>query len=264
MLKSSKPESCIKTAITIAGSDSCGGAGIQLDLKIFEKLGVYGLSTITAVTAQNTVGVQKINKVPPRIIAAQIDSVVKDIGVNACKIGMLYSSVVVTQVAERIRRHSIRNVVLDTVLSAKDGSPFLGRVGIKQLRRFLIPQALIVTPNVPEAEILSGIRIHNSDDMRCAAKKIHEMGCGYVLLKGGHLEGNPIDLLYDGCGFTEIPGIRVEGPPVHGTGCALSASIAARLALGDSVPDAVVFAKTFVRELIESAISLGKGNLLII
>lgn len=254
----------MRIAITIAGSDSCGGAGVQLDLKIFEKLGVYGLSAITAVTAQNTVGVQKINKVPPRIIAAQIDSVIKDIGADACKIGMLYSSVVVTQVAERIRRHSIRNVVLDTVLSAKDGSPFLGRVGIKQLRRFLIPQALVVTPNVPEAEILSGIRVQNPDDMKCAARKIHDMGCGYVLLKGGHLEGNPIDLMYDGCDFTEIPGIRVEGPPVHGTGCALSASIAARLALGDSVPDAVVFAKTFVRELIESAISLGKGNLLIV
>lgn len=253
----------IKRALTIAGSDSCGGAGIQLDLRIFERLGVYGECSITAVTAQNTMGVQKINKVPPRIVVSQIDSVMRDIGANACKIGMLYSPTVVVAVAERIRRLGIQNVVLDTVLASKDGTPFLGNDGIKRLRRFLIPHALVVTPNVPEAEILTGMRIGSMDDMKCAAMKIREMGCEYVLLKGGHLDDSPVDLLYDGCSFLELAGVRVEGPPVHGTGCALSAAIAARVALGDSVPAAAVFAKAFVADLIRSAVRLGKGNLLI-
>ncbi|MHB1000652.1 MAG: bifunctional hydroxymethylpyrimidine kinase/phosphomethylpyrimidine kinase [Armatimonadota bacterium] len=253
----------IRRVLSIAGSDSSAGAGIQLDLKIFEHLGVYGMTAITAVTAQNTLGVQKVNKVPPRIIAAQIDSVACDIGVDACKIGMLYTPTAVDTVAERIRRREIRNVILDPVLAAKDGTLFLPAAGIKRMKRFLIPQLLVLTPNVPEAEILSGMRIGSRDDMKNAAVRIHGFGCRYVLIKGGHLESEPTDLLFDGQDFMELPGVRVEGPPVHGTGCAFSASLAARIALGDTVPDAAMFAKKFVAELIKSAVKLGKGNLLI-
>jgi hydroxymethylpyrimidine/phosphomethylpyrimidine kinase len=249
--------------LTIAGSDPCAGAGIQLDLRIFERLGVYGLTVVTAVTAQNTLGVQKINPVPPRIVAAQIDSVVRDIGVNACKVGMLFTPTTVNAVARRIERREIPNVVLDPMIAAKDGTPLLSSTGIKRIKRWLLPKALIVTPNVPEAEILSGIRIRTLDDLKDAATAIHDGGCRFVLAKGGHLDGEPIDLLFDGESFIELPGVRVEGTPVHGTGCALSSALAARIALGDTVEQAARFAKSFVAELIKTAVSLGKGNLLI-
>lgn len=249
--------------LTVAGSDSSAGAGVQLDLKIFTCLGVYGMSAVTAVTAQNTQGVQKIHKVPPRIISAQIDSVVRDIGVDACKIGMLYDPTAVDIVAERITRREIPNVVLDPVIAAKDGTILLAHKGIRRMKRFLIPKALVVTPNAHEAELLTGIPIRKLDDLRQAAAAIHAMGCGYVLAKGGHLEGKPVDVLFDGESFIELPGIRIEGTPVHGTGCAFSAAIAARLALGDSVIEAAKFAKDFVADLIKSALKLGRGNLLI-
>lgn len=253
----------IARALTIAGSDSSGGAGIQLDLKVFERLGVYGLSAITAVTAQNTLGVRKINRVPPRIIAAQIDSVARDIGVDACKIGMLYHETAVDMVAERIHRREIPNVVLDPVIFAKDGTRLLSAQGVRRMIRWLIPRALVVTPNVPEAEILSGVRIRGIEQVEESAAAIHGFGCKYVLIKGGHLPGEPIDVLYDGREFTRLTGVRAEGTPVHGTGCAFSAALVARIALGDSVPDAAVFAKDFVAELIKSAVKMGKGSLLI-
>lgn len=252
----------IAKALTIAGADSSGGAGVQLDLKVFERLGVYGLSAITAVTAQNTLGVQKINRIPPRIIAAQIDSVVRDIGVDACKIGMLYHPTAVEVVADRIHRREIPKVVLDPVLAAKDGTPLMTSKGIRWMMRRLIPRALVVTPNVPEAEILAKMSIRSAEQVEEAARKIHDLGCKYVLIKGGHLEGEPVDVLYDGAELVRMPGVRTEGPPVHGTGCALSSAMAARIALGDSVPDAARFAKNFVAELIKSAVKLGKGSLL--
>ena len=253
----------IPRVLSIAGSDPSGGAGIQLDLKVFERLGVYGLSAITAVTAQNTLGVQKINRVPPRIIAAQIDSVARDIGADACKIGMLYHETAVDVVADRIARREIPNVVLDPVIAAKDGTRLLSAKGVRRMIRRLIPRALVITPNVPEAEILSRMRIRGIALVEEAAKIIHGFGCGYVLIKGGHLPGEPVDVLYDGREFTRLPGVRTEGTPVHGTGCAFSAALAARIALGDSVPDAAAFAKDFVAELIKSAVKLGKGSLLI-
>lgn len=236
---------------------------MQLDLKVFGRLGVYGMSAVTAVTAQNTTGVQKIYTTPPRIIAAQIDSVMRDIGADACKIGMLHHATAVETVAERIRRREIPNVVLDPVLAAKDGTYLLTGRGVPRMKRRLIPLCLVVTPNVSEAEILSGIKVSSLDDLKNAAQAIHEMGCRYVLAKGGHLEGNPVDLLYDGKTFTELPGVRVEGRPVHGTGCAFSSALTARIALGDNVPDAARFAKDFVADLIKTAIKLGKGSLLI-
>ena len=249
--------------MTIAGSDSIAGAGIQLDLKVFERLGVYGATVIAAVTAQNTEGVQKIHKVPPRIISAQIDSVVRDIGVDACKIGMLYDPTAVEVVSERISRRELQNVVLDPMIAAKDGTLLLAVKGIKRMKRYLIPKVLVVTPNAHEAEFLTGIRVKRLEDLKQAAAAIHERGCRYVLAKGGHLDGEPVDVLFDGEQFIEMPGVRIEGPPVHGTGCAFSAALAARIALGDSVPDAAKFAKEFVAELIKSAVKLGRGSLLI-
>lgn len=258
-----KDRSGIPRVLTIAGSDSSGGAGIQLDLKVFERLGAYGTSVVTAVTAQNTSGVQKIHKVPPRVIAAQIDSVARDIGVDACKIGMLYSPTAVDVVAERIDRREIPDVVLDPVIAAKDGTLLLSHKGVERMKRSLIRRALVVTPNVREAEVLSGISVRCVDDLKRAAEAVLNLGCKYVLAKGGHLAGGPVDVLFDGNEFLELPGIRVEGPPVHGTGCAFSAAIAARVAFGDAVPDAARFAKDFTAELVRSAVKMGKGNLLI-
>jgi len=252
----------MKRVLTIAGSDPSGGAGIQVDLKVFADLGVYGLSAITAVTAQNSQGVQKINAVPPRIIRAQIDSVIRDIGADACKTGMLYSHQAVSAVAERIARREIPNVVVDPVVFAKDGHRLLSEKGVKRLRTELLPRALIVTPNLADAEALIGREVKRIDDMREAARAIFDMGCKFVLVKGGHLEGDPVDVLYDGSGFAELPGKRIEGPPMRGTGCILSAAIATRLALGDDVPKACVFAKSYVEECIKRAAALGKMKLL--
>lgn len=249
--------------MTIGGSDSSAGAGIQLDLKVFERLGVYGMTAVTAVTAQNTLGVQKIHKVPPRIISAQIDAVVGDIGVDACKIGMLHGPTAVDVAAARIQRRGIPNVVLDPVIAAKDGTLLLSHKGIERMKRVLIRRALVITPNAMEAEALSGMPVRSLAELKEAAAAIHRLGCRYVLAKGGHLEGDPVDVLYDGERFIELPGTRIEGQPVHGTGCAFSAALAARLALGDAVPDAARFAKEFTADLIGSAVKLGKGNLLI-
>lgn len=248
--------------LTVAGSDPSAGAGVQADLRVFRSLGCYGMTAVTAVTAQNTVGVQKIHKVPPRIIAAQVDSVMRDMGADACKIGMLYAEQAVDVVAERIHRREIANVVLDPIIAAKDGTRLLSGKGIERMRRRLIPRCLVVTPNAVEAGILAGMEVRSIDELRHAAEVIRALGCRYVLAKGGHLDGEPVDVLFDGKGFTEFAGLRVQGPPVHGTGCALSAALAARIALGDDVESAARFAKDFVAGLIASAVKLGKGSLL--
>lgn len=252
----------ITRVLTIAGSDPSAGAGVQADLRVFERLGCYGMTVVTAVTAQNTLGVQKVHKVPPRIIAAQIDSVMRDIGVDACKIGMLYAEQAVDTVAERIHRREIPNVVLDPVIAAKDGTRLLSSKGVERMKRRLIPQCLVVTPNAVEAGILVGMKVRTLGDLREAVQVIRDMGCRYVLAKGGHLEGEPVDILFDGNEFTELSGFRIEAAPVHGTGCAFSAALTARIALGDDVPSAARFAKDFVANLIKSAVKLGKGSLL--
>jgi hydroxymethylpyrimidine/phosphomethylpyrimidine kinase len=253
----------VRRVLTIAGSDPSAGAGIQLDLKIFEKLGVYGTSVVASVTAQNTLGVQRVFKLPQTIIAAQIDSVMGDVGADACKIGMLLSQQAVETVAERVHRRRIPNVVLDPVIAAKDGTALLSAAGVKRMKRFLLPRVLMVTPNVPEAEILSGVKIKNSSDLKSAANAILDMGVRWVLIKGGHLEGEPVDTLFGEGLHAEFPGVRVEGRPVHGTGCAFSAALAARIALGDDIPAAAQFAKDFVAGLIKSAEKIGRGNLII-
>lgn len=251
----------MKRALTVAGSDSSGGAGIQADLKVFHSLGVYGLTAITAVTAQNSFGVQKVNKVPPRIIAAQIDAVARDIGVDACKIGMLYAQEAVTVTAKRIARREIKNVVLDPIIFAKDGTRLLLSKAVQRLKRELIPCCRLVTPNISEASELAGIPINDINDVKKAAEAIHSFGSDYVLIKGGHLKDEPVDFLYDGERFIEFPGKRLEGPPMHGTGCVLSAAITARLALGNAVPDAVQFAKDYINDAIKNSIKMGKGGL---
>jgi hydroxymethylpyrimidine/phosphomethylpyrimidine kinase len=246
----------LKRVLTIAGSDSSGGAGIQADLKVFAEVGVYGLSAVTAVTAQNSRGVQKVNKVPPRIVAAQIDASVRDIGVDACKIGMLYAHQVVSVVAERLKRREIPNVVLDPVISAKGGARLITSAGIGRMKRVMLPEVLLVAPNLEEAEILTGRK-----DRRDAARALHDLGAKFVLIKGGHLESEPVDLLFDGESFSEFHGRRIEGRNLHGTGCILTAAIAARVAIGDSVPQSVQFAKGFVETAIENSIRLGKGRM---
>lgn len=241
-------------ALTIAGSDSSGGAGIQADLKVFAELGVYGFSAVTAVTAQNSQGLCKVNKVPPRIVAAQIDASVRDFGVDACKIGMLYSHQVVTTVAERLRRREIQNVVLDPVIFAKRGQRLITSAGVARMKREMLPEVLLIAPNIDESEVLTGL-----SDREDAARALHNMGAKFVLIKGGHLEGEPLDLLFDGERFTEYHGTRIQGKNVHGTGCILSSAITARIALGDAVPDAVGFAKKFTSLAVETSAKLGKG-----
>ncbi|MDO8684310.1 MAG: bifunctional hydroxymethylpyrimidine kinase/phosphomethylpyrimidine kinase [Armatimonadota bacterium] len=250
----------MKRVLTIAGSDSSAGAGIQADLKVFAQLGVYGMSAVTAVTAQNSRGVQKIYKVAPKIVAAQIDSVVRDIGADACKIGMLYSPQVVDLVAERIERRDIKNVVVDPIVFAKDGTRLLSARAVSRMINDLLPRATLVAPNVAEAELLSGIKVTDPQSAAMAAEQISKFGPDYVLIKGGHLDGEPIDVLFDGQSAREYRGERVAGPPMRGTGCALTAAIAALLAQGHSVQDAVAFAKQFVASAIAHAVKLGKGK----
>lgn len=233
-----------------------------MDLKVFQACGVHGTSAATALTAQNTQGVRRVHRLPPRFVAAQIDAVVEDLAPAAAKTGMLDRAQVVEVVAERIRRRRIPNLVVDPVLLGKDGTPLLDRRGIDALKRALLPQALVVTPNVPEAEFLSGVPIRDRESLREAAHALNSLGVASVLIKGGHLEGEPVDTLLWQGEFLEFAGARLgsaQQAPVHGTGCMLSASIAARVALGDPLPEACRFARSLVRGAISQALSLGRG-----
>jgi len=256
----------VKAVLTIAGSDSCGGAGVQMDLKVFQALGVHGASVVTALTAQSTEGVRRVHHVPPRFIGEQIDTVARDMAFAAAKTGMLDRAGVVQVVAARARRRRLPNLVIDPVLLAKDGTPLLESRGVALLKQRLLPLAAAVTPNVPEAEFLSGVRITGPESVREAARRIAETGVRAVIVKGGHLEGAPVDtLLYDG-EFYEFPGERIETPegrPVHGTGCLYSAALAARLALGDALPEACAFVKRLMEDALRSAVLLGRGSALV-
>lgn len=249
-----------KAALTIAASDSSSGAGIQADLAVFRDMGVYGLCAVTNVTAQNSQGVRKINKVPPMIVTAQIDAAMRDFQVASCKIGMLYSPRIVDVVAERIARREIPNVVLDPVMKAKKGEVLLTEPAIKRLKRWLIPKVTLITPNADEAEKLTGIAVRDVAGAKDAAKILIDMGARNVLVKGGHIGGEPVDILFDGENFHEFAGRRLE-KNMHGSGCVMSAAIAARLALDDDIISAVGFAKDYVSRAIEHSIRLGKGNL---
>ena len=250
----------MKCALTIAATDSSNGAGIGTDLSVFKEIGVYGLSVVTNVTAQNSKGVYRINKLPTSIINAQIDVLTKDFEISACKIGMLYSPVIVSLVAERIERRNIKNVVLDPVMKAKDGRTLLTLPAVKRLKKYLMPKSYLITPNIAEAEYLTKLEIKNIDSAKDAAKALFDMGAKNVLIKGGHFLEEPIDLLYDGKEFTQFMGKRLD-KNMHGTGCVLSAAIAARLALGDSLVDAVSAAKEFTCKSIMNSERLGKGGL---
>ena len=247
-------------ALTIASSDSSNGAGVSLDLRVFEKFGVYGTMAIATCTAQNSFGVQRIYKIAPRIIEAQIDAIVKDFPVKACKVGMLYSPEIVNTVAKRIKRRNIPNIILDIPIISKNGVVITKESAYKSIVKNLIPQAFLITPNIPEAEKLSGIEIKNREDMENACKMIRDLGAKNVLLKGGHSE-KPFDLFYDGECFYEFEGEKYFGKNTHGTGCFLSAGICAGVASGKSLGDSISEAKRFINEIIPQSQRLGKGDM---
>ena len=250
----------IPKAMTIAGSDSGGGAGIQADLKTFAALGVYGASTLTAITAQNTVAVTAVHELPVDLIAAQIDAVVTDIGVDAVKTGMLSSAAIVETVAAAVQRHALTNLVVDPVMIAKSGDALLRPEAVNALRDRLLPLAAVVTPNLPEAETLTGLSITTDADIRRAAEQIVGRGARAVVVKGGHREGPAVDLFYDGVRFQEFSAPRVDTRNTHGTGCTFAAAVAAGLAQGQDLIAAVAQAKDYVTEAIRHAYPLGQGH----
>ena len=250
--------------MTIAGSDSGGGAGIQADLKTFAALGVYGTSALTAVTAQNTVEVTAVHEIPTHTIAAQIDAVISDIGVDAVKTGMLSSSAVIECVATSLKKHTcqpgVHCLVVDPVMVAKGGDKLLQDEAIQTLKEELLPYALVLTPNIPEAEVLTGLSIETMADARHAAKMLISMGPKAVVVKGGHRKGKPIDIFYDGTSYYEFTADRITTTSDHGTGCTFSAAITANLAKNLSIKDAVEQAKIYVSASLRSAYPVGKGH----
>jgi hydroxymethylpyrimidine/phosphomethylpyrimidine kinase len=247
-------------ALTIAGSDSGGGAGIEMDLKVFAALGVFGTCAITALTAQNTLGVRGAWEVPAEFVTAQIRAVLDDLPVGAAKTGMLSSEAVVRAVARLVNERGLRPLVVDPVVVAKDGSRLLSEAGMAAMREELLPLATVITPNAPEAEALSGVRIASEQEARAAAEKLGSLGCDWVLVKGGHLPGRETtDLLLGPEGAQALSSPRLPGGPFHGTGCALSAAIAACLSRGEAVPAAVRAAREFVQGLVRGSLALGHG-----
>jgi hydroxymethylpyrimidine/phosphomethylpyrimidine kinase len=250
----------MRAALTIAGSDSSGGAGIQADLKTFAAQGVFGMSAITAITAQNTLGVTAVEALAPAIVSAQIDAVAVDIPPDAVKIGMLANAAIVDAVAAAVARHGLRNVVLDTVMVAKSRARLLDEEAVAALRDRLLPLALVITPNVPEAEALTGLRIGSTADLVRAATRLVALGARAAFVKGGHLDGPAIDVLWDGSAIRELCADRIDTRHTHGTGCTLSSAIAARLALGDDLVTACQAAKAYVTRAIAQAPGLGHGH----
>ncbi len=249
-------------ALTIAGSDSGGGAGIQADLKTFQAFGVYGASVVTAVTAQNTVGVQAVHDIPADVVAAQIDAVVQDIGVDGVKTGMLSTAEIILTVADRIHHWDIGGVlVVDPVMvSTKSGARLLRAEAVATLKDALLPLAAVVTPNIPEAEVLVGHELADDQAIREAARQIWALGPRAVVMKGGHRTGDAVDLLFDGHEFHAFSSRREHTTSTHGTGCTFSAAIAAGLARGEDVVAAVGSAKVYVAEAIRRARPLGAGH----
>ena len=249
----------IKRVLTVAGSDSCGGAGIQADLKTFYAFGVYGMSVITAVTAQNSVKVHGIEGVSPEFIGLQFESVLTDFGIDGVKTGMLYNTEIVMVVANKFRENPIPYIVVDPVMVAKGGSSLLEGNAIKAVKNDLIPLATLVTPNIPEAEILSDSTINSIEDMKEAAIKIQAFGSMAVLVKGGHLTGKALDVLFDGEKLYTFSSERIETKNTHGTGCTYSAAILSNLVKGRTLTQSVQIAKSYVTEAIKNAFPLGKG-----
>lgn len=250
----------MKTALSIAGSDSSGGAGIQADIKTMTMNGVYAMSAITALTAQNTMGVTGIMEVTPEFLAEQITAVFEDIRPDAVKIGMVSSAGLIKVIAERLRQYHAKNIVVDPVMVATSGSRLMQTEAVTALAAELLPLASLVTPNIPEAEVLTGRTIESKEDMFCAAKHIGETyGCA-VLLKGGHSINDANDLLYAGGKCRWLEGKRIDNPNTHGTGCTLSSAIASNLAKGFSMEESVRRAKEYVSGALAAMLDLGQGS----
>lgn len=252
--------STLNKAMTIAGSDSGGGAGIQADLKTFASLGVYGTSALTAITAQNTLGVTEVFELPSAIVSAQIDAILSDIGTQATKTGMLFSSEIIKVVTGKVKQHSLHNLVVDPVMVAKGGDRLLREEAIEALVNLLIPLATVVTPNLPEAAVLVGRDVDSLEDAKQAAKDIVSMGAYSAVVKGGHLQGDAIDVFYDGESLREFAAVRLDTKNTHGTGCTFASAITAGLATGISIEHAVEQAKEYVTEAIRNALSIGGGH----
>jgi hydroxymethylpyrimidine/phosphomethylpyrimidine kinase len=250
----------IPVALTIAGSDSGGGAGIQADLKTFAVLGVHGTSAITAITVQNTVGVYDFLELPGQLIQAQINAVVEDIGVQSAKTGMLASPEIIEAVANSIMQHGLRNLVVDPVMVAKGGAKLLRDDAVGALRKLLLPLAAVVTPNLPEAEVLLGRRISTLPERRQAARDLVALGARAAVVKGGHAEKDVIDVYWDGSELVELSAERMKTANTHGSGCVFSAAIAAGLAKGKDPLTAVRDAKAFITEAIANSLEIGHGH----
>ena len=249
----------MKNLLTIAGSDSSGGAGIQADLKTFAALGTYGMSVITAVTAQNTCGVTMVQNIELKVVEAQITAVFDDIRVDAVKIGMVSDKEIIKIIAQKLRFYQPPIIVVDPVMVSKSGFQLLAPDACETLIKELLPLATLVTPNLPEATVIVGYEVSNKDDMLKAAKDIITLGAKNVLMKGGHLQESADDLLYDGREATWFTGERINTKNTHGTGCTLSSALAANLALGLSLPEAVRKSKEYITIAINNALNIGSG-----
>ena len=249
--------------LTIAGSDSSGGAGIQADLKTITVLGGFGMSVVTALTAQNTLGVQGIYDISPAFVEKQFESIMTDIGVDAAKTGMMANIAVLLVVAKCIRKYKVEKLVVDPVMAAKGGTPLIRGEFRKSLITKLIPLAFVVTPNIPEAEVLAEMEITSVDDMKKAARIIYKFGAKNVVVKGGHLAEDAVDVLYDGRHFHKFTSERLDKEYTHGTGCTFSAAITTALAKGSNAVEAVGAAKAYITEVIRHAFRIGSGHWLI-
>jgi hydroxymethylpyrimidine/phosphomethylpyrimidine kinase len=250
-----------RIALTIAGSDSGGGAGIQADLKTFHHFGVYGTSALTLITAQNTLGVREVHLLRPELVAKQIEVVAGDFEVSAAKTGALGSQELIEAVAASVAEHAIPSLVVDPVMISKHGDSLLAKGAVDALQRRLLPRAALVTPNLHEAAKLLGRPVESEDQMRDAARAVRDLGAAAVLVKGGQLPGEEaVDLFYDGTEFVRLAAPRIDTPHTHGTGCTYSAAITALLARGETLVDAVRQAKDFISRAIASAPGLGHGH----
>lgn len=249
-------------ALTIAGSDSGGGAGIQADLKTFQEFGVYGMSVITAITAQNTTGVQGVYPVPLEGLEKQLTSIGSDLTPDALKTGMLFSGEYIERIAYYIQKFGWKNVVVDPVMIAKGGAELLGEEALEAMQKYMLPLAKIVTPNIPEAEALTGIDITSTEAKMEASRILFDQGADYVVIKGGHMDEEEIvtDFIYDGVEIWELTDKRVETKNTHGTGCTFSAALTAELAYGKTVESAIERAKKYIQTAIEHGIDVGTGH----
>lgn len=250
----------MKTALTIAGSDSSGGAGIQADIKTMVCNGVYAMSAVTALTAQNTMGVTGIMEVPPEFLGEQLDNVFTDIYPDAVKIGMLSGSALIVKTAEKLKEYGAKNIVADPVMVATSGAKLISDEAVETLKEYLLPIADILTPNIPEAEVLSGMAVKTPEDMVLAAEKISESYRCAVLLKGGHCLNDANDLLFRDGSYRWFTGKRIDNPNTHGTGCTLSSAIASNLAKGYGLDEAVERAKEYISGALAAMLDLGKGS----